>query len=202
LVEVPGKVQRRTRRNLALSSAIIPSSGANLAAAVAHHAAAQKPPIPLTFQYLNVPVVDNTTSLEPLPPGTPHPYPSWLENADAPSLTPAKMVWYKHNYLPRSSPTYEQDLVDWRSSPIYAPDALFKHSPRHTFVAICEIDVLRDEGLAYAEKLRRLGGEGVDVRVKVYKGAPHPVMAMDKKLKVGRECIDDAVEAAIAAFSS
>jgi acetyl esterase/lipase len=178
-------------------------SGANLAAATAHYAASQEPSVPLKFLYLNVPVVDLTAYPDPSTSGIPHPYPSWIENSDTPSLTPAKTVWFKNNYLPPSSPTYVQDLVDWRASPIFAPDELFTRSPKHTFVSICEVDILRDEGLAYAEKIRRNIKEedGKTVTVKIYAGAPHPVMAMDQRLKVGRECIDDAVAEAVKAFA-
>lgn len=107
------------------------------------------------------------------------------------------MLWFREFYLPSSSPTHQADLVAWTSSPIFAPDELFARSPAHTFVGVCEIDILRDEGVVYAEKLKKFGA---DVELKVYKGAPHPVMAMDKRLKVGRECIDDAVFAAARAF--
>ncbi|KIJ21786.1 hypothetical protein PAXINDRAFT_5924 [Paxillus involutus ATCC 200175] len=45
-----------------------------------------------------------------------------------------------------------------------------------TWVAVMELDILRDEGLAYAEKLRNVG---VSVTHKVYKKAPHQILAMD-----------------------
>jgi len=153
------------------------SSGGNLAAVLTHKAALTNPPIPLAFQLLIVPVIDNTAN-----PTNPI-YPSWEENAHTPSLTPGKMVWFQGMYLPDASKRRE-----WEASPMFAPDAGFEANP-NAWIAVCELDVLRDEGVAYGEKLRKFGKS---VEVKVYKGAPHPVMAMDGVLQVGRDLISDA----------
>ena len=139
-------------------------SGGNLAAILTHKAALAEPPVPLVFQLLVVPVVDNTAS----PTNTK--YPSWQESANTPSLSPAKMVWYKLNYAPK-----EEDWTKWECSPIFAPDEAFKRAPP-AWICVAELDILRDEGLAYAEKLRSFG---VAVETKVYAGCPHPIMAMD-----------------------
>ena len=111
-----------------------------------------------------MPVVDNTAD----PSGVPHK--SWLENANTPSLSPAKMIWYKENYSPNPA-----DWTKWDNSPIFGPDEAFRRAPP-TWVCVAELDILRDEGIAYAEKLRSFG---VPVELKIYKGAPHPIMAMD-----------------------
>ena len=111
-----------------------------------------------------MPVVDNTAS----PTNTL--YPSWQENAVTPSLSPAKMVWYKNNYAPNPD-----DWTKWECSPIYAPDEAFKRAPP-AWICVAELDILRDEGLAYAQKLRSCG---VDAVVVTYAGCPHPIMAMD-----------------------
>ncbi|PSS37664.1 hypothetical protein PHLCEN_2v488 [Hermanssonia centrifuga] len=140
------------------------SSGGNLAAIVTHKAALASPPIALTFQLLVVPVVDNTAS----PSGVP--YASWIENANTPSLVPEKMIWYRQQYSPN-----EADWTKWDNSPIFAPEEAFKKSPP-AWIAIAELDILRDEALAYAEKLKKAG---VEVETKIYKGSPHPIMAMD-----------------------
>lgn len=131
---------------------------------MAHKAALAEPPIPLVFQLLVVPVVDNTAS----PTNTR--YKSWQENANTPSLSPAKMIWYKNNYSPN-----EADWTNWDNSPIYAPDEAFRRAPP-TWICVAELDILRDEGLAYAEKLSSFD---VPVTTVIYKGAPHPIMAMD-----------------------
>ncbi|OBZ78666.1 hypothetical protein A0H81_01069 [Grifola frondosa] len=143
------------------------SSGGNLAAILTHKAALSEPSIPLLFQLLVVPVVDNTASLSGKP------YASWRENANTVSLVPEKMLWFRRNYSPN-----ETDWSKWDNSPIFAPDDTFKKAP-NAWIAVAELDILRDEGIAYGEKLKAAGAE---VEVKIYKGAPHPIMAMDGKL--------------------
>jgi acetyl esterase/lipase len=44
------------------------------------------------------------------------------------------------------------------------------------WIAVAELDILRDEGIAYGHKLL---AAGVPARINTYKGAPHPIMAMD-----------------------
>ncbi|THH01789.1 hypothetical protein EW026_g949 [Hermanssonia centrifuga] len=159
------------------------SSGGNLAAIITHKAALASPPIALAFQLLVVPVVDNTASSSGVP------YASWTENANTPSLVPEKMIWYRQQYSPN-----EADWTKWDNSPIFAPEEAFKKSPP-AWIAIAELDILRDEALAYAEKLKKAG---VEVETKIYKGSPHPIMAMD----VGKQLVSDAAEALKKAFES
>lgn len=110
-----------------------------------------------------VPVVDNTADIG-------GPYPSWSENAKTVSLVPEKMLWFRKNYLPN-----KEDWTKWDNSPIFAPKELFAKAP-NAWIAVAELDILRDEGIAYGEKLKE---GGLQVEVKIYKGAPHPIMAMD-----------------------
>lgn len=138
-----------------------------MAAVITHKAALSTPPVPLVFQLLVVPVADNTAS----PSG--EPYSSWKESANVPSLTPAKMLWYRNNYSP-----HPEDWKKWDNSPIFAPEESFMRAPP-AWIGVAELDILRDEGLAYAEKLKKAG---VPVEVKIYAGAPHPIMAMDGTL--------------------
>ncbi|KAH8120164.1 lipase/ esterase [Phellopilus nigrolimitatus] len=162
------------------------SSGANLAAVLTHKAALSVPPIPLTFQLLVVPVVDNTASTSG------QPYLSWKENQNTPSLTPARMLWFRDNYLPDA-----EDRKNWDNSPIFAPDESFKNVP-DAWIAVGELDILRDEGIAYGEKLEKSGRKA---EIKIYKGSPHPIMAMDGiVLKSGRDLIADAAQALERAF--
>jgi dienelactone hydrolase len=58
-------------------------------------------------------------------------------------------------------------------------------------VIIAEQDLLCPESEQFAERLQE---EGVDVDARIYKGAPHPFMAMDKRLPSGRQAIRDVVE--------
>ena len=108
-------------------------------------------------------MVDNTAEVE-------GPYASWSENANTVSLIPEKMIWFRDNYSPN-----KQDRMKWDNSPMFAPDEAFKKAP-NAWIAVAELDILRDEGIAYGEKLKKNGAE---VEIKVYKGAPHPIMAMD-----------------------
>ncbi|KDQ63587.1 hypothetical protein JAAARDRAFT_203007 [Jaapia argillacea MUCL 33604] len=140
------------------------SSGGNLAAILAHKAHLLTPPIPLVFQLLIVPVTDNTADTS----GTP--YPSWKENENTVWLSPERMLWFRNNYLPN-----KEDWAKWDSSPLFAPDDWFKKVPPACILGT-ELDILRDEGVAYGEKLKEAG---VEVDVIIYKGAPHQTMAMD-----------------------
>ncbi|KAI0322640.1 Alpha/Beta hydrolase protein [Amylostereum chailletii] len=95
------------------------------------------------------------------------PYASWAENEHTTWLSAERMMWFRHKYLPD-----EEDWAKWDSSPLLAPD-----------------DV-RDEGIAFGDKLKTAG---VDVEVKLYKGSPHPIMAMDGEvLKSGKDLVSDA----------
>ena len=88
-------------------------------------------------------------------------------------LPAARMMWFRHKYLPN-----ESDWAKWDSSPLLAPNELFGKAPK-AWIAVAELDVLRDEGIALGEKLKTAG---VEVDYKVYKGSPHPIMAMDGAL--------------------
>lgn len=116
--------------------------------------------IPLIFQLLVVPVTDNLASVDNL----------WKENENAPWLTPARMLWFKKNYLPN-----RDDWTRWDASPTFAPAELLARAPK-AWIGVCEVDILKAEGIEYGEKLRKAG---VDVEIVVYPGAPHPIMAMD-----------------------
>jgi acetyl esterase/lipase len=118
--------------------------------------------VPLTFQLLIVPVTDNTATASD----------RWASNQLTPWLGPDRMNWFKDNYLPN-----KDDWTKWDASPIFAPKELLAKTPKAWF-GICEMDILADEGIAYAEKLKEAG---VQADVDVFKGAPHPIMAMDGK---------------------
>lgn len=156
------------------------SSGGNLAATVTLKAVELK--IPLIFQLLIVPVCDNTASADTL----------WKENENAPWLTPVRMEWFKNNYLPN-----KEDWTKWDASPTFAPVELLKQTPK-AWIGVGEIDILKAEGVEYGEKLRKAG---VDVEIVIYPGAPHPIMAMDGILQVGRKMIADAGAALTRAFA-
>lgn len=83
------------------------------------------------------------------------------------------MLWFRDNYLPN-----EKDRTAWDSSPVFAPEESSMKLPK-AWVAVMELDILRDEGIEYANKMK---AAGVDVDVKLYETAPHPILAMDGEL--------------------
>lgn len=163
------------------------SSGANLAAVLTHKAALADPPIPLAFQLLVVPVIDNTATTLGVR------YKSWAENQNTIGLSVGRMLWFRDYYLPN-----EKDRLAWESSPIFAPEDSFRKAPP-AWIAAAELDILRDEAIAYGEKLQEAG---VDVEIKIYKGAPHPIMSMDGVLAIGRQLVSDAADALGRAFET
>ncbi|KAH9046257.1 alpha/beta hydrolase fold-domain-containing protein [Lactarius hengduanensis] len=166
------------------------SSGGNLAAVLTHKAAQLYPPIPLTFQLLIVPVTDNTASAS----GVPHA--SWRENRHTPWLSPARMLWFRRQYLPQ-----ESTRARWDASPLLAQDEMFRRVPR-AWIAVTELDILRDEGISYGKKLLRAG---VPAEIKTYRAAPHPIMAMDATqsvLRIGKQLVSDAAAALAQAFGT
>jgi acetyl esterase/lipase len=161
------------------------SSGGNLAAILALKAVELG--IPLHFQLHVVPVTDNTATVSE---GAQE---SWRENQHTPWLSPERMIWFKNNYLPNPA-----DWTKWDASPIFAPDELLKKTPP-AWIGVAELDILRDEGIAYGERLKK---HGIPVETKVYKGAPHPIMAMDGALKIGAQLVSDAAAALGKAFGT
>jgi acetyl esterase len=77
---------------------------------------------------------------------------SYVENAEGYGLTQKGMIWFWDHYLNRS-----EEAEDFRAAPLRARS--LAGLPK-AFVVTAEFDVLRDEGQAYA---RRLKDEGVEV---------------------------------------
>ena len=112
------------------------SAGGNLAAVVALRARDAGGP-PLAFQLLVYPVTDATRS-----------QPSYTENGTGYLLEADTMRWFYDHYLGGADPA-RADV-----SPLFAPD-LAGLPP--ALVVTAEFDPLRDEGEAYAERLRQAG---------------------------------------------
>jgi len=112
------------------------SAGANLAAVVCHVA-----PVPLVFQLLVYPVADARMDTN-----------SYDENGEGLFLTAASMQWFVDHYLSGGvgSPT------DPRVSPLLAADEVLAEGPP-ALVITAGFDPLRDEGIAYAERLAAVG---------------------------------------------
>jgi acetyl esterase/lipase len=144
------------------------SAGGNLAAAVTQQGA-----VPIRFQLLVYPVTDVRCNTK-----------SYGEFADGPYLTRASMDWYIAHYLSGG----DRAADDPRVSPLLADDdALAKSPPTH--VVTVEMDVLRDEGEAYAA---RLESAGVPTTLRRYEGMFHGFFALPELIDVGREAVAEA----------
>lgn len=128
------------------------SAGGNFAAVVA-----QTVPELLTAQLLIYPAVDAFGD-----------YPSRHENESGYGLEVADMLWFHDHYTGGADITPD----DPRFSP-YRADSLEGQPP--AVVAVAEFDPLRDEGVAYAEKLAEAG---VPVDLASYEGMIHGFVDM------------------------
>lgn len=113
------------------------SAGGNLAAATTILARDRHGPA-LKCQILTYPICDTSMA-----------QPSYTENATAPLLTARMMAWFLEQYLPPSASRHDPLIA-----PLHAPD-LRRLPPAFIVTAAC--DPLRDEGMAYAAKLRAAG---------------------------------------------
>ena len=154
------------------------SAGANLAAVVT-----QAGTLPFRFQLLVYPVTDARG-------GTP----SSEAHKDGPWLTRAGMKWFNEHYLSGD----EGSLDDPRVSPLLAPDEALANSPP-TLVITAELDPLRDEGEAYAERLRSLG---VPVELTRYDGMFHGFCAFADSLDDGRRAVGEAAAGVAGALAT
>lgn len=153
------------------------SAGGNLSAVLCHdlrNAAVQ----PL-LQVLIYPVTDLSSE-----------HPSWLEFADQPMLTAKQLRWYYRHYLddgsnprdPRVSPLLMEDMTG-------LPPAV---------VTVSGFDPLRDEGIAYAQ---RLADAGVPTQLLREGGLVHAFTwftGISKASREGAARITQAIAAAVA----
>jgi acetyl esterase len=112
------------------------SAGGNLAAVLAN-----RPVVPLCFQVLVYPCTDARMG-----------HPSYVDNGEGYSLTPAAMAWFYGHYLSGGAGSPE----DPRVSPLLEDDTRLASAPA-ALVVTAEHDPLRDEGVAYAERLAAAG---------------------------------------------
>jgi len=145
------------------------SAGGNLAAAVALRARDEGGPR-LAHQSLICPVVD--TDLE---------RPSYVENGDGYGLNYDTMVYFLQCYV-----SSEADASNPYVAPMAADDLSGLPS---AFVLTCEFDPLRDEGEAYAERLREAG---VPVKLSRYDGQIHALFNAGVPFTRTWDAIDEA----------
>jgi acetyl esterase len=117
--------------------------------------------------------------------------PSYMENAEGYFLTRNLMRWFWNHYVPNAA-----QQLDFRYAPLRTSD-LSRLPP--ALIQTAEFDPLRDEGEAYAERLR---AAGTAVTLQRRAGLIHGYVGMGPAARVARDAIDDAaswVRATIAA---
>jgi acetyl esterase len=139
------------------------SAGGNLAAVVSLAARDGGPAI--AFQLLIYPAVDAHMTAA-----------SIKENGEGYFLTETDMVWFYGHYAP--------DRDDWRASPLLAKD-LSGLPP--ALVITAGYDPLRDEGEAYAERLREAG---VPTELVRFDGMIHGFFGMGTQIDEARRAVD------------
>jgi acetyl esterase len=146
------------------------SAGGNLAAVVALVARDEGLPIP-ALQLLVYPVTDHEFDSR-----------SMVDNAEGYFLRTAAMRWFFDQYA--GTPA---DVANWRMSPLRAPD--LARLPA-AVVITAEYDPLRDQGEAYAQRLR---DAGVPVRALRADGLFHGFFGMHAFLPPARDAWDVAI---------
>ena len=147
------------------------SAGGNLSAVVSQLAASAGVPVP-TCQALIYPAVDFSLETE-----------SHRELADGHIIPRDRIAWYSEQYL-----SGEADKADLRASPLRVPKVAGQPP---TLIVTAGFDPLRDEGHAYAEKLRKAG---VDVVYREYPGQIHAFVSLTKAIPQGLTCTLEIAE--------
>jgi acetyl esterase len=142
------------------------SSGGNLAAVVALLARDQDAPS-IAWQVLLYPVTDVGAETR-----------SYRDFAEGYLLTREGMRWFAAHYLNAAA-----DATDWRASPLRAP-SLAGLPP--ALVVTAGFDPLRDEGEAYAVRLREAG---VRVDAVCYGGMLHGFVPMGRLIDTGNRAV-------------
>ena len=154
------------------------SAGGNLAAVVSQMARDRGGPA-VVHQLLVYPVTDRDFSTV-----------SYADNADGYLLTRASMEWFWDHYLNEPA-----DAANAYAAPSQAKD--LTGLPAAT-VLTAEFDPLRDEGEAYAAKLRAAGVNTVCTR---YDGMIHGFFTMANALEDGRRAVAEAGQSLRTAFA-
>jgi acetyl esterase len=147
------------------------SAGGNLSAVVSQDAARSGVPVP-TCQVLIYPALDFGSDTA-----------SHRDLADGHIIPRDRIVWYTEQYL-----RGEADRRDLRASPLLAPD-LSGQPP--ALVVTAGFDPLRDEGQAYAARLRAAGVEVVD---REYPGQIHAFVSLTRAIPEGLACTHEIAD--------
>ena len=154
------------------------SAGGNLAAVCAILARNAGGP-PLRFQLLIYP---RTAPDEELP--------SHHAFAEGHMLTRRSILWFHEHY--RAS---DADRRDFRYAPLIHPD-LAGLPP--ALVIVGECDPLRDDGIAYAQRLQ---ADGTPAELVQYEGMIHPFLSLGGVLDAGRHALTRSAQALRRAFA-
>lgn len=146
------------------------SAGGNLAAVMAQRAVTHGGPL-IRTQALTIPITDNTLSVDT---GS-----SWKENQHTPLLDPEMVMWFRNSYLPK-----KEDWANPDASPLLWKGDWSKLPP--AIIVVAGLDILRDEGLAFGEKLR---DAGVNVQSTNFEDQTHIFAAMSGVLEDARRGI-------------
>lgn len=146
------------------------SAGGSLAAVVA--LLARDSGVPLRFQLLIYPATAPHADHE-----------SQLKFARGYFLERDTILWFHECYI-----RDENDRLDFRYAPLIADDHS-KLAP--ALVIVADHDPLRDEGVAYAEKLM---ASGVSVELVEYQGMIHPFLSLAGVLDQGMRAIEKSAE--------
>jgi acetyl esterase/lipase len=153
------------------------SAGGNLAAVVSLLARERREPR-LAFQLLVYPVIDGGMDT-----------PSYRDNGDGYFLTASMMAWFWDHYVPNRA-----ERANPLASPLCSPD--LRGLPP-ALVLTAEFDPLRDEGEAYARRLREAG---VPTTLTRYDGMIHGFFGMPAALDRARDALGEAAKALRGAF--
>jgi acetyl esterase len=145
------------------------SAGGNLAAVVTQVFRDESGPA-LAAQLLAYPATDMTGS-----------FPSVAENAEGYFLTADDMAWFHEQYRPDEEPPY----ADPRFAPL-AATSLAGLPP--AVVVTAQFDPLRDEGQAYAERLR---ADGVQVRERCFDTMIHGFLSLGQVAAGAQTAVDE-----------
>lgn len=115
---------------------------------------------------------------------------SYVEFRDGPFMQRARMAWYWKQYA--GAPGYKEN-------PLWAPLAADLSGLPEAYVITAEYDVLRDEGEAYAERLR---AAGVDAGAKRYGGMIHGFMTVLPDHETSLKAAQDSASTLLRVFRS
>ncbi|KAL1301978.1 hypothetical protein AAFC00_002432 [Neodothiora populina] len=152
------------------------SAGGNVAAVAAAMAQTDRLELPLTGLWLSVPWLLNEA-----PKGYEEFYQAREQNANAAMINNEVLSMVKRMWCP--------DFASKNFSPFNNLDVIDDEHPT-TYIQVCGLDPLRDDGLIYG---RVLDERGVKTKFDLYPGVPHAHWAMFPSIEASKKGMVDAV---------